>query len=210
MIHTYPERKKYSYIINTTKWPLEIKLMQATANETKDFYELLESIWQWNITDNIEKIQKLNKYYIWLIKQWIDWWKWYEIRKKWHKRQLRLLVRKELASFIDEVIEYTHPTRESVYKNTEMPKIDWKKPRWSIFTNEKEVIYEKTWIVANKIYDELTMEQIGWYLDKIVFNNYEMFDEWKKINDKLMRDTKKWWLSKEDKADLKFILSQKK
>ncbi len=209
MIQTYPERKKYNYVINTTKWKLNIKLMQATANETKDFYELLESVWQWNIIDNVDKIQLLNKYYINLIKDWIERWKWRQIRKNIRKRQVRLLVKRELASYIDEVVWMCHKTRESVYTNKDTPKINWKKPRWSIFNSEKEVIYEKTGIPAHQVYDTLTMEQIGWYLDKSVFEYYEMFDEGKKINNKLLKKSWVGWLTKQDKLDLEFIKSQK-
>ena len=205
MIYEYPERKIYNYVINTTKWPLNIRLRQATANDTKDFYTLIEEVGKWDR----EKIKELNDYYISLIKNWIERWKWWQIRKNIKKTQLRLLVKRELASYIQEVIQYTHQQRESVYKNTETPKIDWKSPRGSMFTNEKEVIYEKTGIPTNKIYDELTMEQIWWYLDKIVFSTYESFEEWRKINDKLMRAKNKWWLTKEDKEDLEFIKSQK-
>jgi len=208
MIKNYPERKKYNYVINTTKWKLEIKLQQETINETKDFYWLLSSIWSWNITDNIENIQKLNNYYIWLIKKWIDWWKWWQIRKKWKKRQLWLLVKSELASFIDEVIDYTHPLRESVYNEHDNPKINWKKPRINLFWNEYEIIYKKTWIPMNKIWDILTAEQVWWYRDRIVFEYFEAFKEWQKINDKLLRKHQKWWLTEQDKKDLEFIKSQ--
>ena len=120
------------------------------------------------------------------------------------------LVKKELASYIDEVVSMTHPTRKSVYEWTNQPKINWKKPRSSLFTNEKEVIYEKTGIPANKVYDTLTMEQVGRYLDKVVFEYYEMFDEGKKINDKIMFKFGKTWLSEQDKKDLEFIKSQKR
>lgn len=210
MIHTYPERRKYNYIINTTKWPLGIKLMQATANETKDFNELLTSIWQWEILDNVDKIKQLNKYYINLIKSGMKWGKWYEFKQNIKKMQVRLLVKWELDSYIDEVIEYIHIVRKSVYLDTKSPKINWKSPRSSIFPNDKEAIYKKTWIPTNKIYDVLTMEQVWRYLDKIVFEYYENFDEWKAVNDKLIIKTKGTWLNDWDKSDLEFILSQKR
>ena len=209
MVNLYPERKKYNYVINTTKWKLDIKIIQATANETRDFYEWLDVLMKWDLEQNIEQIKNMNKYYIKLIWNWIERWKWYEIRKNIKRYRIRLLVKKELASYIDEVVSMCHKIRESVYSPSDSPKINGKRPRSSLFTNEKEAIFEKTGIPAHKVYDELTMEQIGRYLDKIVFEYYEMFDEGKKINDKLLVKSWELWLTKQDKADLEFIKSQK-
>ena len=78
-----------------------------------------------------------------------------------------------------------------------------------MFENTWELIYQKTWIPADKVYQVLTMEQIGRYTDKAIFQSYEMFKEGKAINDKVVRGTKKGWLSEQDQKDLDFILAQK-
>lgn len=209
MIYTYPDRKRYNYVINTTKWPLEIKLLQATANETIEFQERLDLLANWTLEQKLSMIESLNKYYESIIEKWTIRYKWCKILKNIKKRQVISLVKNNLASYIDDMVSMIHPVRKSAYIDTQNPKINGKKPRGSIFNSEKEVIYQKTGIPANKVYNILTMEQIGWYLDKIVFEYYEMFEEGKKINDKLMRKFRWGWLSKEDKADLEFIKSQK-
>jgi hypothetical protein len=43
-MYDYPERKQYRYIIPTTKGKFVLKFQQATAEETKDFYNLIEQI----------------------------------------------------------------------------------------------------------------------------------------------------------------------
>ena len=202
-MYTYPERKKYIYKIPTTKGDLILRFEQATARETKDYYDLIDMIQNWDIINKYSAIKELSKYYLDFIEQKCDK-KWYNIRK----RKVVSLVKKELGSYIDELVSMLHPTRKSVYKNTDTPKINGKKPRPNIFPNDLDVIHEKTGIPTDQIYDRLTMEQIWWYLDKVVFWFYEQFDEGKKINDRLTR--KDWWLTEQDKKDLEFIKSQKR
>gem|GEM_PF-4855879 len=45
-MYPYPDRKKYIYTIPTTKGDLVLKLEQATANETKEFYSIMEIIYK--------------------------------------------------------------------------------------------------------------------------------------------------------------------
>lgn len=202
-MHDFPKRKNYIYTIPTIKGDFVLKFKQSTANETLEYYEMLEILSKWTLDQKKEIINKLNKYYFNFLKEKSDY-KWYNI----HKRRLLSLVKKSLASYIDEIVWMFHPIRKSVYIGTQQPKINWKKPRQSIFPNEKEAIYKKTWIPVNKIYDEFTMEQIWRYLDKIVFEVYESFKEWMKINDTLM-NRQIWWLTEQQKKDLAFIKSQK-
>jgi len=49
-----------------------------------------------------------------------------------------------------------------------------------------EVLVKKTGISIDELYERLTMEQIGWYMDKVVYDNYETFKEGKAINTKVM------------------------
>jgi hypothetical protein len=180
-----------------------LKFQQATAEETKDFYNLIEQIQKWDITQKVKIINELNDYYINFLKTKSNYRR-YNIKK----RQLLLLVIKNLGSYIDDILQLLHPLRKSIYSSSDIPKIKWHKPRKWLFTNEKEVIYSKTWIPTDEIYKRLTMEQIWWYLDKIVFDNYELFKEGKAINDRLF--AKNGWLSEEDQKLLDFIKWQKK
>jgi len=201
-MYEFPERKKYIYTIPTTKGKLELRFEQATAQETKDFYKTIQTISEWGFEQKIDAIVELNRYYYDFIKNKTNIRR-YNIRK----RKVLSLVKNELASYVDQLLTLLHPTRKSIYTDTNMPKINWKNARQWLFPNEKEAIYKKTGISTDIIYDKLTMEQVGWYLDKIVFENYEMFKEWKAINDRL---SSKWWLSDTDKELLEFIKSQKK
>lgn len=198
----YPERKSYVYVIPTTKGDFVMRFKQATAQETMDFYRMMSNLHNWTFEEKVEIIRKINKYYNKLLKE-SSWYKWYKL---WLRRKLRL-VKKNLAKYIDQVVDLMHPLWDSIYAWTKKPKINGKNLRNSLFTNDREAIYQKTGIPTDKIYDKLTMEQIGWYIDKIVFENYELFKEWKAINDRI---TMKKWLSEEDKKDLDFIKSQSK
>lgn len=203
-MYEFPKRKSYIYTIPTIKGDFVLKFKQATAEETLEYFELLETLSKWTLDQKIDSIKKLNSYYLSFIKEKSDY-KWRNIKKK----QRLSLVKRELSSYIDDILQLLHPTRKSIYFETQSPKIDWKKPRNSIFPNDRESIYKKTGIPVDKIYEKLTLEQIGWYIDKIVFEVYETFKEWKAINDKIMFN-KVGWLTEEDKKDLEFIKSQKR
>lgn len=70
-----------------------------------------------------------------------------------------------------------HPLRKSIYSDTKPAKVNGKKPKDYPFDNHLEVIAKKTGIGIDELYDRLTIEQIGWYIDKVVYDSYEMFKE---------------------------------
>jgi len=80
-MYEYPERKKYMYTIPTIKGNLDLELEQATAQETKDFYLLIEQLAKGTLNQKLEIIKELNTYYIALIKKSCNY-KRYNLRKR--------------------------------------------------------------------------------------------------------------------------------
>jgi hypothetical protein len=201
-MYNFPERKKYRYIIPTIKGDLILRFEQATAQETMDFYNIMWAISKWDIEEKIENIVSINKYFRNFIKKHSSH-RWINLKER---RKISLVL-DNMDLYINDIISAIHPLWDSVYKDKELPKIKWKKNRTSLFPNDRESIYKKTGIPTDKIYDTLTMEQIWWYIDKIVYDVYETFPEGQAINDTI---GKKAWLSEEDKQLLEFIKSQKR
>ena len=204
MMYTYPERKKYKYVIKTKRGNITLKFEQATAQESKDYFELMSNLYDEDIFIKLQALKDINAYYKSFIKQKC-WLKWYNFKK----RVLLLYVFRDLDQFTWEIIDLLHQSWKSIYLDQEIPLIWWKRPREALFDNQIESISMKTGIPTDQVMDRLTYEQFGWHIDKIIYNSYEWFDEGKAINDKLNRKDWGWWkLTEEDKADLEIIKQQ--
>lgn len=196
-MYNYPKRKSYKYIIPTTKGDCVLEFMQATAKETNEYLEILELLISDDTAKQIRGIMLQNKY----INDFLDntyKYKRYNIKK----RQVLSLVKSNIDDYKSDIVWILHPLRKSIYSDTKPAKVNWKKPKDYPFDNHLEVIAKKTGIAIDELYDRLTIEQIGWYIDKVVYDSYEMFKEWKAINDKIRS---KWGLSDEQKKDLEII-----
>lgn len=196
-MYNYPQRKSYKYIIPTKKGDCVLQFMQATASQTNEYLEILELL----ISDDpVKQIKWLDLQYKYL-QDFIDN---QTPRKRYNikKRQVVSLVKWELDAYRDDIVSMLHPLRKSIYTDTKPAKVNGKKPKDYPFDNHLEVIAKKTGIAIDELYDRLTMEQIGWYIDKVVYDSYEMFKEWKAINDKIAN---KWWLDKQQQHDLETI-----
>ena len=196
-MYKYPQRKSYKYIIPTKKGDCVLEFMQATANETNEYLEILELLISDEPLKQIKWLELQKKY----LYDFIDSKtavKWYNLKK----RQVVSLVKWELDEYVDDIVWMLHPLRKSIYSDTKPAKINWKKPKDYPFDNHLEVIAKKTGIAIDELYERLTMEQIGWYIDKVVYDSYEMFKEWKSINEKIMS---KGGLDKDQQKDLDII-----
>lgn len=193
-MYRYPDRKKYRYIIPTVKGDCELVFQQATARETQDYLEMVNLLLSQDINDQIRWLTLQKEYFEQFIKT--------NIVDNKHKTIIVPLVIWELDTYKYEISTMLHPTRKSMYSEQDIPKIKWKNIDPYPFDNHYEVICKKTLIPIDQLYDRLTMEQIWWYLDKIVYDNYETFKEGKAINKKVMT---KWGLSDEQKRDLEII-----
>lgn len=192
-----PERRKYRYIIPTTKGDCILEFEQATARETQDYLEILDLLLSDNTEKQIRWLEEQRRYFDWFIDKFL------QANTENHKKtQLLLLVKEWLDSYKWDIGGMLHPIRKSMYSWTDKPKINGKTQKDYPFDNHYEVISQKTLIPIDQLYDRLTMEQIWRYIDKIVYDAYETFKEWKAIN---MKVSNKWWLSDSQKRDLEII-----
>jgi len=196
-MYKYPQSKRYKYTIPTKRWDCVLTFNQSTAKQTSEYLEILELL-LWN--DTSKQIE-----WILLQRDYIDkffvnnyQYKRYNIKK----RQVLLLVKNDIDTYISDIVWMLHPLRKSMYTDTKSPSIWWKKPKPYPFDNHLEVLVKKTGISIDELYERLTMEQIGWYMDKVVYDNYETFKEGKAINTKVMAQ---WWLTAEQNKDLDII-----
>lgn len=200
----YPERRKYNFSIYTPKWDVVIKFDQATAQESYDYFALFDDLNSTDLLTQYEATKKIENYYIDFLKKSTNL-KWYQFKKK---SKIRFVI-KHIEEIQWLMSSKLHLPRESIYNWTETPKVNGEKPRPVLFDSILETIYSKTGIPVDKINDILTLEQIGWYIDKSIFSAYETFDEWKKINDSLKVVKQSRGLSQQDLEDLAFIKAQK-
>jgi len=196
-MYKYPLKKTYRYTIPTKRWDFVLTFNQSTAKQTSEYLEILELLLSNDTSKQIEWILLQRDY---IDKFFVDnyQYKRYNIKK----RQVLLLVKNEIEAYITDIVWMLHPLRKSIYSDTKSPSIWWKKPKPYPFDNHLEVLVKKTGISIDELYDRLTMEQIGRYMDKVVYDNYETFKEGKAINTKIMS---KWWLSEEQNKDLDII-----
>jgi len=196
-MYKYPERKRYKYTIPTIKWNCELFFKQATAGETEDYLSMIWLLMSNDINDQIKWLELQKKYFEDFILKTIK-----DNGKYSEKSKVVSLVLWELDEYKWAIGGMLHPIRKSMYEWTQVPTIDGKKQKDYPFDNHYEVIAKKTLIPLDQLYQRLTMEQIGRYIDKIVYDAYETFKEGRAINMKLVQ---KWWLSEDQKRDLEII-----
>ena len=202
-MYPYPDKKRYKYIIPTTKGDCVLEFEQATANETKDYMEIMEMLLSDDTAKQIQWLLLQRKYLLdFIIKSSNT--KRHNIKKKMMLR----LVMENIENYMHDIIGMLHPLWNSIYKWTEQPKtVNGKKPNANLFDNHYEVIAQKTGIPMDQLYDRLTTEQIGRYLDKTVYESYEMFKEWQAINAKI---ASLQWLNTEQQKALDIIKNNRK
>lgn len=196
-MYKYPQRKKYKYIIPTIKGDCVLQFEQATVNETKWYIEIMEMIMSDDPVIKSKWMRLQAEYLVWLIKKRYPC-KWYE----WRKREIRSIILDNIADYMSEIIWMYHKFRETIYKNVSVKAVNWEKTRPYPFENMFDTIAKNTLIPIDEVYDRLTMEQLWRYSDKIIYDNYETFQEWKTANIQAMMQ---WWLSKEQQEDLELI-----
>lgn len=196
-MYKYPERKKYRYIIPTIKWNCELIFQQAVAEETQTYLEIVWLLMSKDVNDQIRWLQLQKEYFENFIDKFLS-----ECPKNSKRYKVLSLVKEDLDEYKWAIGGMLHPIWKSMYDWTQVPTIDWKKQKDYPFDNHYEVIVKKTLIPIDQLYERLTMEQIGRYIDKIVYDAYETFKEGRAINLKLIQ---KWWLSEDQKRDLEII-----
>lgn len=198
-MYQYPQRKRYKYIIPTIKGDCVLQLQQATASETNEYIDILKLVYSDDRDDKIRGIELKNQYINTLITTAYPV-KWYEFKKK----QILSLVIENIGDYISDILDMVHVFRESIYKETKSPKINGKQGRANRFDGLHEIIYWMTGIPSDEIDERLTIEQIGWYMDKSIYRNYEQFKEWMIVND-VVFNKKGMWLTREQQEDLETI-----
>lgn len=202
-MYPYPAKKRYKYIIPTIKGDCVLEFEQATAKETSEYMEIIDMLVSDDMSNKIKGIILQKKYILdFLLKSYNV--KRYSFKKK---RILRLVI-ESMEYYIGDILWMLHPLWDSIYKWVDMPKtVNGKKPNSNPFDNHLEVICKKTGIAMDQLYDRLTTEQIGRYLDKTVYESYEMFKEWQAINMKVIASQ---WLDISQKRDLDIIKNNRK
>lgn len=200
----YPERKKYVYSIPTPKGDVIIKFKQATVQESYEYFALFEDLSSTDLLKQYQATKTIQNYYINFLKKSANV-KWYQFKKR---AKIRFVI-KHIEEIQEQLSSMLHKPRHSIYDWTDTPKVNGEKPRPALFDSVLESIYTKTWIATNQINDILTLEQIGWYIDKSIFSSFETFEEGRKINDNLKAVRQSKWLSQQDLEDLAFIKAQK-
>lgn len=99
IMYSYPKRKSYKYIIPTTKGDCVLEFLQATANETNEYLEILELL----ISDDTAKQIRgiiLQKQYIddFIAKTYPT--KRYNIKK----RQVLSLVKSNISDYSSDIV----------------------------------------------------------------------------------------------------------
>lgn len=194
----YPQRKVTLYTIPTKYWKATFRLQQATASETNDYYYILKQIRDWKEWRG----EELHKYFYNKLKDNV---KSYEKPINIRKTRILSLIKLELALYYTDLANILHPTRESkfIWLSEPVRKEEIKKwKRKQIFQSDLELIYDKTGVSVNEVESTFTMEQIGWWIDKIRFDYYESFDEGQKVNNQIKA---RIWLSDSQKELLKKI-----
>lgn len=207
----YPQRESYLYTIKTSRWDIIFDFKQATAEETYDHYELLDRLNKANQNQDIVTRKKLedrifNEMYYFLERHiiWVN-----KSRKYYTKRQVVSLLKMNIEKYYKQVSDLLHKIRESKYNWIKEPISKEEIKNWrrrQLFQNNLEAISKATLIPVDEVTNRLTIEQIGWWHDKLTFDYYETFDEGKKANN-LLKGKK--WLDK-DQQELLSIIKQRK
>lgn len=159
----YPERKLYDFKIEIDDRVVHLKYQQATAEETYDYFQIVQL--------DIEKIKKY----------WSDFIKKSIVLTKYHKRNIiarrKLLHKMESQMFdiLPQLQETLHKQRKSVYTGIQPPK--QKVVSTVLFDNSYTAITEATHIPSDEIYKRLTFEQLIRRIDKLRFDSYEQTKE---------------------------------
>jgi hypothetical protein len=197
IMYKYPQRKKYKYVIPTIKGDCILQFEQATVNQTKEYIEIMEMVLSNHEMIKSRGMRLQTEYLIELIKE-----RYPCKRYQWRKVKIRAIVLNDMSSYLSEIMWMYHRFRETIYKNVSIKAVNWEKTRPYPFENMFDTIAKNTLIPIDQVYDRLTMEQIWRYSDKITYDNYETFDEWKTANKQVMIQ---WWLTKEQQEDLELI-----
>ena len=199
----YPEKKKYLYTIETELWDVSLFFDQATAEETKDYFSMLEAYEKWNKFEKLAREKKIEDYFFWIITKNIV-----KIKKnkRYHtKRKLLLYIKRKSWEFCVDMVSTMHTQRKSVYSNLPRAYPKWsknQKNRTHFFQSDLQIMKDKTGVSADKINEVFTAEQIWRWIDKATYDFYESFDEWQAVNNMLIKQT---WLSKEQQELLDYI-----
>lgn len=189
----YPTWDSFQYIIELDIGYAILKFKQASANETMEYFHLLDekhiikiSNYRDKIIDNAEIISKKRFF------------------KFYYKRKIRNYLKNHFFDYHNEIIQSMHKVWKSKYHDEDTPKQKWE--RKQLFQTSQEIISKMTNIPVNEVYEKLTMEQVWRWLDKARFDYYETFEWWQAINTNVKS---KMWLSQEQKALLDYIKANK-
>lgn len=192
----YPDIKRYLYTIPTIRWDLTFDIKQYFAKDSLDIYEMYKTIIESkDINTKSYFIDKKNTVFKQILSENIV-----PIANKITQRRRLNLIYKNIHEYEISLLKMLHTVRESAY--------EWKniaKPKWyrkSVFIGWDIHIYKETWIPIDEINNRLTLEQKGWWSDKLLFDYYETFDEGKKVNSSIRSDQ---WLSEQEQKLLDYM-----
>jgi len=177
----YPERKVVLYTIPTTHWKLTCRIKQTNAEKTNDYFNILKYIKSWKL----ERMDILSDMFYKEIENNVIS---YQKPKYIRKTKVLSLIKGDISAYYSDIATIMHKQRESKYSDIPPPirKDEIKKGRRKqLFQADLELIYEKTGISVDMVEKTLTSEQIGRWMDKIRFDYYETFDEWRIANNKV-------------------------
>jgi hypothetical protein len=110
MMFSYPKALTYQYIIDCDVGYIILRYKQATAEETIEYFELLQKHDIIRISEYREKIVETAEYIT------------TRKRKLYRKRQMRIYLKKNIFQYHNEVIETMHKTRKSRYEDEYIPR----------------------------------------------------------------------------------------
>ena len=113
-------------------------------------------------------------------------------------------MKNSVNDYIWEISSLIHKNRESKYSDEHEAKQKWS--RKQLFQNSLFVLSDMTWIPTDKIYKRLTMEQIGWMMDKAKHDYYDTFEDGQAVN---LSVKVKMGISEEQKDLLDYIKATK-
>lgn len=186
----FPERKDFERDIKDSKWNIihTMKYKQSTLSEYLSYIDM----------DSEKKVEYcLNIVFDWIKITLYDKFlrlfvKWFESRKKDKLMNILFWKKDEKTRIISDVIESITNTvfrsYDSIYDWITLPKSG----RPSIYSSNVKSIckqYNIPWPL--KLFDEYTLEQYQWMIDWNIFDNFELEDKTKVINDRALN--KEWW-----------------
>lgn len=182
-MYNYPERKTTRYRIPTKNGEIAFMVKQASARETLELSKIEQ-----NIQESIEKKDKSVVYWqTQLAKYWMG--KLDETHEKgslfsnWFIKRRLKLVKESFFNYIEDFKKIIHPLRGSKYTNTKQARPTGAR-EW-VFDGSLSVMAKELNCRVDQVYDIVTYEQLSFIYDKITYDNYESFDDWKIQNSKV-------------------------